>query len=90
VHELLRAAIAIVPGIAELEFVEASAGLRPGTPDNAPILGPTSIGGLVMATGHYRNGILLTPVTSDSITALLVDGQLPPVAQPFTLARFST
>jgi glycine oxidase len=89
VHDLLRAAIAIVPGIAELELVESSAGLRPGTPDNAPILGPTSIDGLILATGHYRNGILLTPITSDAITALLIDGQLPPLAAPFTLARFA-
>ena len=89
VHELLRSAIALLPGIAELELVEASAGLRPGTPDNAPILGTTPVGGLILATGHYRNGILLTPITSDAITALLVDGNLPPVAEPFTLARFS-
>jgi len=88
VHELLSAAIDVVPVIAELEFVEALARLRPGTPDNAPILGPTPVDGLVMATGHYRNGILLAPVTSDAIAGLVTDGVWNPVADPFTLARF--
>jgi glycine oxidase len=88
VHDLLSAAIDVVPGIAELELGEALARLRPGTPDNAPILGPTDVDGLVMATGHYRNGILLAPVTADAITALVADGVWKAVVEPFTLARF--
>ena len=64
---------------------DVSTGLRPGTPDNAPILGASALDGLVFATGHYRNGILLTPVTADAIAQYLVDGELPEVARPFTI-----
>jgi glycine oxidase len=78
VHELLREAYRLLPEIAELELEEAIAGLRPGTPDNAPIIGQGAIEGLLLATGHYRNGILLAPVTGDAIAALLV-GETPPV-----------
>lgn len=88
VHDLLRAAIDLVPGVGELELVESVAGLRPGTPDNAPIIGLTALEGLVAATGHYRNGILLTPVTADSITSVVVDGVALPVAAPFGPGRF--
>jgi glycine oxidase len=72
VHELLREAYRTLPEIAELELVEAIAGLRPATPDNVPLIGPGAIDGLVLATGHYRNGILLTPLTAERIAALLV------------------
>ncbi|MGH2706493.1 MAG: glycine oxidase ThiO [Actinomycetota bacterium] len=89
VYELLRAADEAAPGIRELELAEASAGLRPATPDNAPLLGPTSIQGLVAATGHYRNGVLLTPVTADAIARLLVTGELDEVATPFSPGRFT-
>src|SRR5262249_7970835 len=89
VYDLLRDAHEVVPGVTELTLAEASAGLRPGTPDNAPILGPASIPGLVYATGHYRNGLLLAPVTADAITGYLTDGALPEVAAPFTLDRFT-
>ena len=88
VFELLRDAIDVVPGLAELELVETLARHRPGSPDNAPLLGPTALPGLVLATGHHRNGVLLTPVTADAITALLDTGELPPVAAPFLPARF--
>jgi glycine oxidase len=71
-YELLRDASELVPGILELEIEELVVGLRPGTPDNAPILGAApGVAGLVWATGHYRNGILLTPVTGDLIAAEL-------------------
>jgi glycine oxidase len=73
VHELLREAYRAVPELAELEFAEASAGLRPGTPDNAPIVGPGAVDGLVLATGHYRNGILLAPTTADAVAELVTD-----------------
>jgi glycine oxidase len=87
--ELLRDARALVPGITELEFTEAVARLRPGTPDNGPILGPSGVDGLVLATGHFRNGVLLTPVTADAIVSYLTDEQLPEVAAHFTIERFA-
>ncbi|MFN2582593.1 MAG: glycine oxidase ThiO [Candidatus Dormibacteria bacterium] len=89
VYELLRDARALLPDVSELELVEAAAGLRPGTPDNAPLLGETVVAGLFAATGHYRNGILLTPVTADAMVALLTDEAMPDVAAPFTPARFA-
>jgi glycine oxidase len=89
VYELLRDAHAVLPGISELELVEASAGLRPGSPDNAPILGPTALPGLLVATGHHRNGVLLTPVTGDVIAAVVETGELPEVAATFTPKRFA-
>ncbi|SEL74679.1 glycine oxidase ThiO [Streptacidiphilus jiangxiensis] len=88
VYELLRDARELLPGVTELPLVETSAGLRPGTPDNAPLLGPTAVPGLVAATGHHRNGVLLTPVTGDALAAYLTTGELPPEAAPFTPARF--
>ena len=69
VYELLRDAHEVVPGVAELELVEARAGLRPGSPDNAPIVGPSDLPGLLIATGHHRNGVLLTPLTADAVAA---------------------
>ena len=86
--QLLRDARAMVPGITELEFTEAVARLRPGTPDNAPVLGPCRMAGLVLATGHFRNGVLLTPVTADIITRYLETGQMPEIAAHFTIDRF--
>lgn len=89
VWSLLRDAREILPSITELELLETTAGLRPGSPDNAPVLGPTPVDGLVLATGHYRNGVLLTPVTATAIVDLLVEGHLPDVAKGFTLDRFA-
>jgi glycine oxidase len=74
VHALLDDARSLVPGIDELEFEECAAGLRPGSPDNAPFVGWTSLDGLAVATGHYRNGILLAPLTADAVGALLGGG----------------
>jgi glycine oxidase len=88
VEELLRAAVDLVPGLAELELVECRAGLRPGTPDNGPVLGRTPVPGLVLATGHYRNGLLLLPVTADAIGEVLAGRDLPEVAASFGLERF--
>ncbi|MDQ2623259.1 MAG: glycine oxidase ThiO, partial [Actinomycetota bacterium] len=70
-HELLREAYRLLPEVAELEFVNAVAGLRPGTPDNLPVVGTTAIDGLIMATGHYRNGILLAPATARAVADLV-------------------
>ncbi|HMG63913.1 MAG TPA: glycine oxidase ThiO, partial [Streptosporangiaceae bacterium] len=89
VWELLRDARLLVPGITELELAEAMAGLRPGTPDNAPVLGPAALPGLVLATGHFRGGVLLAPVTAEVIAEYLARQRLPELAMPFTMARFS-
>jgi glycine oxidase len=62
---------ALVPGIDELELVEASCGLRPGSLDNGPYVGWTELPGLAVATGHYRNGILLAPLTADALGSLV-------------------
>ncbi|MFF4570733.1 glycine oxidase ThiO [Streptomyces sp. NPDC001410] len=88
VYELLRDAHELVPGITELPLTETLAGLRPGSPDNAPLLGPSGLDGLLLATGHYRNGVLLTPVTGDVMAELLAGGELPEEARPFTPERF--
>ncbi|MDT0274329.1 glycine oxidase ThiO [Blastococcus goldschmidtiae] len=89
VHDLLHDAIEVVPEVEELELAETLARWRPGTPDNAPLLGPSSLPGLVLATGHHRNGVLLTPVTAEATAELLVSGSLPEVAAPFTADRFA-
>jgi glycine oxidase len=92
VHDLLRDATTAVPAVSELVFAEASAGLRPGTSDNGPILGRVSEGagdgGPLIAAGHYRNGILLSAVTADAVTALLREKDPHPAWQPFTPGRF--
>ena len=90
VYELLRDAHEVVPGITELPLIECRTGLRPGTPDNAPLLGQTALPGLIAATGHYRNGVLLTPVTAEAVCALLTGGTLPEYAAHFSPDRFST
>lgn len=87
-YALLRDAYELVPGIAELELTEVVAGLRPGSPDNAPLIGETDVGGLLAATGHYRNGVLLTPVTADAIAYVLARGEVPEVVAPFGPRRF--
>lgn len=89
VYELLRDAHELVPGLTELPLTETRAGLRPGSPDNAPLLGPTGLDGLLVATGHHRNGVLLTPVTGDVMAHVLTTGELPDHARPFTPRRFS-
>ena len=88
VYELLRDAQSLVPLLGEVQFVEVSTSVRPGSPDNAPIIGPSSIPGLVLATGHYRNGILLTPITADGIADLMTTGSLPDVLAGFGADRF--
>lgn len=87
--ELLRDARELLPGLTELEFAEVTAGLRPGSPDNAPLMGPTALPGLYLGTGHFRNGILLAPVSADALAAMLLDGPVPEVAAPFSPARFA-
>ena len=89
VYELLREAYRALPEIAELDLAETLCGMRPGTPDNGPLIGRGSIDGLLLATGHYRNGILLAPVTAAAIASLIA-GEEPPVdLEPFDPARFT-
>jgi glycine oxidase len=77
VHELLREAYRLLPDVAEMELVEVMAGLRPGTPDNLPLIGHGALDGLILACGHYRNGILLAPITGEAVAGLLAGRELP-------------
>jgi glycine oxidase len=86
---LLEGAWRALPAIEELPIAETWVGFRPGSRDDAPILGPSGIDGLVVATGHHRNGILLTPVTAEAISTYVLTGHLPELARPFTPERFS-
>jgi glycine oxidase len=86
--DLLGIAWETLPGLYDLPIVETWAGLRPSSRDNAPILGGTAIDGLYLATGHYRNGILFAPVTSEEVTHAMLTGETTEVIAPFTLARF--
>jgi glycine oxidase len=90
VFTLLRDARTVLPITDELELVETVAGLRPATPDNAPVLGPSGLDGLLWATGHYRNGVLLTPVTARVIADTILTGTLPDLAAPFLASRFTS
>ena len=86
-YELLRDAGELVPGVHELVVEETAAGLRPATPDNAPVLGAAGdVAGLVWATGHHRNGILLAPVTAELVAGVLDGAAVPP---PFAPGRFA-
>jgi glycine oxidase len=89
VYRLLEAAYEVLPDAGELEWVEAAARLRPGTPDNAPVIGRAAGDGVVWATGHYRNGILLAPVTADAVAALVAGDEPPEVVAPFGPQRFA-
>ena len=87
-YELLRDAIAVFPGLDEAEMVGVRAGFRPGTPDDLPLIGPSVVGGLVVATGHYRNGILLTPITAEAVADVVTGGEPPTEVQPCDPRRF--
>jgi glycine oxidase len=84
----LEAAWRIVPAIEELPIDEMWVGHRPGSRDDAPILGPGPLDGLVYATGHHRNGILLAPVTAGYIARLVLDGVVDDAIRPFGMERF--
>jgi glycine oxidase len=86
---LLEAAWRLVPAIEELPIVEMWVGHRPGSPDDAPILGPGPVEGLIYATGHHRNGILLTPVTAQMVSRLALTGVTDDAIAPFGLTRFT-
>jgi glycine oxidase len=85
---LLEGAWRALPAIEELPVDETWVGFRPGSRDDAPILGPCGVDGLVLATGHHRNGILLTPVTAAAIADHLLTGAVPEIIRPFGIERF--
>jgi glycine oxidase len=89
VHRLLEAAWEVLPEVGELELVAAHAGLRPATPDNGALVGPGSPEGLVWATGHWRNGVLLAPLTGEAVAQLLAEGSLPEEVARLSPERFA-
>jgi glycine oxidase len=85
---LLDAAWRAIPAVEELPIDEIWVGHRPGSRDDAPVLGPGPLDGLFYATGHHRNGILLAPITADAVAQLVLDGVVDPAIKPFGLERF--
>lgn len=86
--DLLRDTWDVLPGIEELPIDETWVGHRPTSRDDAPILGPTPVEGLVLATGHHRNGILLAPITADAVSRFILTGVIEESIRPFGLDRF--
>ena len=89
VHALLHAALNAAPSLGSFTITESWAGLRPGTPDGLPLLGSTELDGYFLATGHYRNGILLAPATARTIADAIERGE-DAALEPFSIARFRT
>lgn len=87
VRDLIRDAERVLPTIAEYALCEAAAGLRPGSPDNLPLIGTAGPEGLIVATGHHRNGVLLTPITADAVAALLRGEPVPDVVRRASPSR---
>jgi glycine oxidase len=87
-RQILDAAVELAPVLSEAAILETWAGLRPGTPDGLPLLGPTDLEGLLIATGHYRNGILLAPITAKLIREWIFDGRTSEAAEKFSPLRF--
>jgi glycine oxidase len=90
VYRLLEAAWEVLPEVGELELTGAHAGLRPGTPDNGALVGPGEPAGLVWATGHWRNGVLLAPLTGEAVAQVLAGEPLPDELAPLAPSRFAT
>lgn len=86
--DLLRAGIEVFPPLRELELAEVSAGLRPGSRDNSPLIGRTSLPGIWCATGHHRNGVLLAPVTAMALVDSILTGTTAEQIEPFDPMRF--
>ena len=89
VFALLDGAWRTIPQIEELTIDEMWVGFRPGSRDDAPLLGPSAVEGLVLATGHHRNGILLTPVTAASLSCYILEGAIDEAIRPFAIDRFA-
>jgi glycine oxidase len=89
VHELLREAYRVLPEVSEMELLSTRAGLRPGTPDNAPVIGRGADERVILATGHHRNGVLLAPVTGEAVAALIAGEEPLFDFSPFSPARFA-
>ena len=90
IREILDAAIDLCPELSSAEVLETWSGLRPGTPDGLPILGPAGIEGLIIATGHYRNGILLAPITANLVRQWIFTGRTDFKAERFSPSRFAS
>jgi glycine oxidase len=86
---LLEGAWRALPGIEELAIDEMWVGFRPGSRDDAPVLGPSPLPGLVLATGHHRNGILLTPVTAEAVSRFILEGVVDETIRAFGIDRFA-
>ena len=89
VEKLLAAAIELAPDLAAARIEETWAGLRPDSPDHLPILGPTDLDGLLLATGHFRSGILLTPITARLIREWVTEGSVSIDWERFSPMRFA-
>lgn len=89
VHELLREAYRVLPDVAEMEMAGMIAGLRPGTPDNLPIVGLGAVEGLLLATGHFRSGVMLAPITAVAVAAMLTGAEPPAAIAPADPDRFA-
>ncbi|WP_433454001.1 glycine oxidase ThiO [Streptomyces sp. CA-142005] len=90
VADLLARVRRVLPAAARMRFVGAAAGLRPGSPDGRPILGPTTREDVLVATGHHRAGVQLTPATAEAVSRAVVTGELPEYAHPFSPTRFAS
>ena len=86
--EILRAAWEVLPGIYDLPVIDSWSGLRPASRDDAPILGSSGIAGLTYATGHHRNGILLSPITASEISSYIIEGKGSNLISSFSVDRF--
>ena len=86
--EILRAAWEVLPGIYDLPVIDSWSGLRPASRDDAPILGSSGIAGLTYATGHHRNGILLSPITASEISSYIIEGKKSDLINSFSVGRF--
>ncbi|MCI0488862.1 MAG: glycine oxidase ThiO [Blastocatellia bacterium] len=90
VNALLAGAIEMIPALEDFEIVETWSGLRPDTTDHLPVMGFSGIDNLLIATGHFRNGILLAPVTSALIAEVVIGGRTPEELRPFSMERFDS
>lgn len=90
IHRLHQGAVALMPSLSESRILESWAGLRPGTPDSLPILGATQVPGYFVATGHFRDGILLTPVTARAMAQVISGENCAYDLRPFSADRFES